>query len=220
MRAMILAAGRGERMRPLTDELPKPLLEVAGRALIEHQIERLSAAGVTDIVINLSWMGGKIRALLGDGSRYGVTIKYSDEPDGALESGGGIREALPMLGDGPFMVINADLWCDFDLRTLVLAKGDLASLVLVDNPAHNPDGDFDLEDGRVRDRKRLTFAGIGMYRPSLLASLPRGRYGIASVLRQAMRADRVSGVHHTGVWQDVGTPERLAALRERLAGSN
>jgi N-acetyl-alpha-D-muramate 1-phosphate uridylyltransferase len=219
MRGMILAAGRGERMRPLTDSCPKPLLEVAGRSLIEHQIDRLLAAGITEIVINLSWLGGLLRKHLGDGSRFGVRISYSEEPEGALESGGGIREALPLLGDAPFLVVNADLWCDFDLGSLVLADGDLAALVLVDNPAHHPDGDFDLLDGRVLDQPRLTFAGIGLYRPTLLAAHPRGRFGIASVLRDAMRLDRVSGMHHRGAWDDVGTPERLESLRVRVMGS-
>ena len=216
MRAMILAAGRGERMRPLTDTLPKPLLEVAGCTLIEHQITKLVAGGVTDLVINLSWLGDMLREHLGDGAASGVTIRYSDEPDGALGSGGGIREALPLLGDAPFLVVNADLWCDFDYASLALAPDDLATLVLVDNPEHHPEGDFDLDDGRVQDRLGLTFAGIGLYRPSLLAALPRGRFGIASVLRQAMASGRVGGMHHRGVWEDIGTPERLQALRAQV----
>jgi N-acetyl-alpha-D-muramate 1-phosphate uridylyltransferase len=216
MHAMILAAGRGERMRPLTDTVPKPLLEIAGRSLIEHQIDRLVAAGVTDLVINLSWLGDMIRERLGDRTEGGVSISYSDEPAGALESGGGIREALPLLGDAPFLVVNADLWCDFDCASLALRPDDLATLVLVANPEHHPGGDFDLVDGRVHDRPAFTFAGIGLYRPSLLAALPRGRYGIASVLRQAMAADRVGGVLHRGLWEDVGTPERLRDLQARV----
>jgi MurNAc alpha-1-phosphate uridylyltransferase len=216
MRAMILAAGRGERMRPLTDTCPKPLLEVAGKPLIEHQISRLRAAGITDLVINLSWLGDAIREHLGDGDEFGVRIAYSEEPAGALESGGGIRRALPLLGAEPFMVVNADLWCDFDLSALALAPDDLATLVLVDNPPHHPQGDFSLEAGRVIDAPGLTFAGIGLYRPELLADETEERFPLAPILRRAMASGRVGGLHHRGGWVDVGTPERLAVLQQSL----
>jgi MurNAc alpha-1-phosphate uridylyltransferase len=216
---MILAAGRGERMRPLTDRTPKPLLPVAGKPLIVWHLERLAKAGYRDIVINHAHLGDQIEALLDDGSAWGVTIRYSEEPAGALETAGGIANALPMLGDGQFLVVNGDTWCDLDLATLpTLAGNDIAHLVLVPNPPHHPDGDFDLQHTRVRAvPPRLTFAGIGIYRPQLLASVERGKPArLAPLLREAMSADRVSGQTHTGRWVDVGTPERLIALDEEV----
>jgi len=211
---MILAAGRGERMRPLTDRTPKPLLTVGGIPLIEHLIEHLRVAGCRDLVINLGHLGEQIEARLGAGERLGVSIRYSREPPGALETAGGIREALPWLGREPFLVINGDIWCDHPLRPPVLAPEALAHLVLVDNPAHNPDGDFTLQDGLVGlDRgSRKTFSGIGWYRPELFAELPRGRRPLAPVLRAAIAEGRVTGEHHAGTWVDIGTPERLHSL--------
>lgn len=215
---MILAAGRGERMRPLTDRTPKPLLLVGGRPLIEHQLLRLAAAGYRDVVVNLAWLGGQIREALGDGRRFGLRIRYSEEPPGALETAGGIRHALHLLGDAPFVVINGDIWCDHPLSPFDPGEA-LAHLVLVDNPEQHPQGDFALHDGLVSDTgaSRLTFSGIGYYRPELFAGLPPGPRPLAPLLRQAMARGLVSGEHHRGSWIDVGTPQRLHALDARLA---
>jgi MurNAc alpha-1-phosphate uridylyltransferase len=220
MKAMILAAGRGNRMRPLTDHTPKPLLRAGGKALIEHQIKRLRAAGFEDLIINHAHLGALIEHALGDGSRYGVRIRYSAEGHGrALETGGGIFKALPMLGPSAFLVTNGDVWCDFDYRRIALAQGDLAALVLVDNPSHNPAGDFALAaDGRVSadGDAKLTFSGIGIYHPDLFAGCSGGAFPLAPLLTSAMAAGRVAGVHHPGRWLDVGTPERLQALDRML----
>ncbi|MTW22158.1 N-acetylmuramate alpha-1-phosphate uridylyltransferase MurU [Allochromatium palmeri] len=213
MKAMILAAGRGERMRPLTDHTPKPLLQAGGKPLIQHHIERLAAAGLRELVINHAHLGQQIEAALGDGSAFGVEIRYSPEAQ-ALETGGGIFQALPLLGAEPFLVVNGDVWTDVDLGGLTISAGDLAHLVLVDNPPHNPEGDFALSDGRVRSegRPRLTFSGIGLYRPELFDGQTPGAFPLAPLLRQAMANGRVGGRHHDGHWFDIGTPERLAAL--------
>lgn len=214
MHAMILAAGRGERMRPLTDTRPKPLLIAGGKALIEHHIEHLAAADFTELVINHAHLGEQIEAALGDGSRWNINIHYSPEGT-ALETGGGIQRALPLLGPGPFLVINGDVWTDYDFSTLpLLNANDLAHLVLVDNPEHHPEGDFalDVNGNRLLDQKALTFSGIGIYRPELFAGKGPGAFPLAPLLRQAMAADRVSGEHHQGRWMDIGTPERLAQL--------
>jgi len=215
---MILAAGRGERMRPLTDRTPKPLLPVAGKPLIVWHLERLAKAGYRDIAINHAHLPDQIEGLLDDGSAWGVNIRYSAEPPGALETAGGIANALPLLGDDPFLVVNGDIWCDLDFATLPkLADGDLAHLVLVPNPPHHPNGDFDLLEGRAGASPRLTFSGIGLYRPHLFASVERGRPAkLAPLLREAMAANRVSGQIHNGRWVDVGTPERLTALDEEV----
>jgi MurNAc alpha-1-phosphate uridylyltransferase len=218
MKAMILAAGRGERMRPLTDHCPKPLLEVARRPLIVWHLERLAAAGFRDVVINHAHLGEQIEARLGNGSEWGLAIRYSAEPPGALETAGGIVNALPLLGDDTFLVINGDIFCDWDLgqaRGLLLDE-TLAYLVMVPNPAHHPDGDFSLIEGKVGvsgTASRYTFAGIGIYRAALFAHLPRGAPAkLAPLLRQAMDSGAVSGEMYSGRWVDVGTPERLAAL--------
>jgi MurNAc alpha-1-phosphate uridylyltransferase len=214
MKAMLLAAGRGERMRPLTDHTPKPLLRVAGVTLIEHHIEALARAGFHELVINHAHLGAQLMATLGDGTAYGVHIDYSAEPPGALETGGGIFNALPLLGEAPFLVVNADIWTEFDFAALPRSSVDLAHLVLVDNPAHHPEGDFALEDGRVRadGPARLTFSGIGVYRPALFAGSPGGSFPLAPLLRRAMAAGQVSGERFAGAWFDIGTPERLAAV--------
>jgi MurNAc alpha-1-phosphate uridylyltransferase len=219
--AIILAAGRGERMRPLTDHTPKPLLEVGGRALIVWHIERLAAAGIRNLVINHAHLGGLIEAALGDGARWGVRIRYSAEGEGrALETGGGIYRALPLLGDRPFVVVNGDVWSDFDPAGLALPANDLARLVMVDNPPHHPQGDFRLARGRVHadGEPRLTFAGIGAYSPALFDGCQPGAFPLAPLLRAAMAAGRVGGLHHRGRWVDVGTPQRLAELDLSLAG--
>ncbi|HED15265.1 MAG TPA: nucleotidyltransferase family protein [Gammaproteobacteria bacterium] len=223
MKAMILAAGRGERMQPLTSDTPKPLLQVAGRPLIEHHLIRLKNAGYSEVVINVSWLADQIINTLGDGSRYGLSIVYSNEGEPALETGGGIRQALPLLGEQPFLVINGDIWTDFPLAGLSLPAGDLAWLMLVDNPAHHRQGDFYLQQGRVldtaasaTDKRALTFSGIGIYEPQLFAPLPETAFPLGPLLRDAMRSSRVAGQHYTGRWYDIGTPERLAALDRLL----
>ena len=224
MKAMILAAGRGERMRPLTDHCPKPLLEAGGKALIAWHLEHLAAAGFASVVINHAHLGAMIEDRLGDGSRWGLSIAYSAEPPGALETAGGIANALPLLGstdDRPFLVVNGDIWCDWDcaaaprIAAQMTTRGDVAHLVLVDNPPHHRDGDFALHGDRVLGggTPRLTFAGIGVYRPSLFVDLPRGSAApLAPLLRAAMARHRVGGEWHRGRWVDVGTPARLAEL--------
>lgn len=219
MKTMLLAAGRGERMRPLTDHCPKPLLPVGGKPLIAWQLERLAAAGFTEIVINLSWLGEQIAAALGDGADYGVSICYSREPSPALETGGGIFNALPLLGPGPFLLVNGDVFTDVDLAALRLAPDDLGELVLVPNPAHNPRGDFCLAADRVvaQGGERLTYAGIALLRPELLRGAAAGRFPLLPWLNAARDAARLGGRRHTGRWLDVGTAARLAQLDADLA---
>jgi MurNAc alpha-1-phosphate uridylyltransferase len=230
---MILAAGRGERMRPLTDTLPKPLLRVGGRALIEYHLQNLAQAGFRDIVINHAHLGQMIEAALGNGERFGVRIHYSPEP-AALETAGGIAQALPVLradaGKGqrqPFLAVNADIYCSMDFSTLlpVLHRmrdhpdGTLAHLVLVDNPAHHMDGDFALESGRVTatGKEMFTFSGIGIYQPELFQDVVPGTVArLAPLLKEAMARERVSGQRYFGSWVDVGTPERLRLLDSDL----
>lgn len=215
MNAMILAAGRGERMRPLTDATPKPLLEVRGKPLILWHIERLRDAGFRDIVVNVSWLKETLSDFLGDGSAFGVNVRICTEPPGALETAGGIVQALPHLGER-FVVVNGDIFTDFDFRALPerLSSDDLAHLVLVPNPIQHPHGDFGIVHGRVRDEavEKFTFSGIGMYSRALFANLAPGIRKLAPLLREAMRANHVSGQLHFGAWSDVGTLERLAAL--------
>lgn len=222
MRAMILAAGRGERMRPLTDHTPKPLLTVAGKPLIVWHLERLARAGFRQVVINHAHLGEQIPAALGNGSAWGLEIAYSPEPPGALETAGGITRALPLLGSEPFLVINGDIFCDWNpAQALSLAMGQgQAHLVLVDNPPHHPAGDFTLHAGCLGNQpdQRLTFAGIGVYAPSLFTGLdPDQPAKLAPLLRQAADAGRASGEHHQGRWVDVGTPERLALLDAEIS---
>lgn len=223
MRAMILAAGRGERMRPLTDACPKPLLPVAGKPLIVWHLERLAAAGFRHVVINHAHLGEHIEALLGDGDAWGLAIRYSPEPEGALETAGGIANALPLLGDEPFLVVNGDIYCDWDPVRAALGAADLAHLVLVPNPRHHPRGDFTLAGARVGagEAARLTFAGIGVYRPRLFAGMARGQPAkLAPLLLAAIADGRVSGECHSGFWTDVGTPERLAQLDTELRSAH
>lgn len=215
MRAMILAAGRGERMRPLTDTVPKPLLKVAGQCLIEYHINSLVAAGFTDIVINLAHLGEQIMQTLGDGQYYGVRLHYSHEGSQALETGGGIVHALPLLGQSPFLVVNGDIWTDYPFQHLRshLLSG-LAHLVLVDNPPHNPQGDFHLQGPQVdsQENPRLTFSGIGIYHHNLFKDCQPGRFSIVPLLLNAISKKQVSGEHYPGQWLDVGTPQRLQQL--------
>ncbi len=216
MRAMILAAGRGKRLRPLTDHTPKPLLCVGGKPLIVHQIERLVTAGISELVINHAYLGQQIVDALGDGQPWGARIRYSAEQT-ALETGGGIYRALPLLGNAPFLVVNADIWCDIDYATLTLPAGDWAHLVLVANPDHNPAGDFALHDGRVtEDSPRLTFSGIGVYHPQLFANCSPGAFPLAPLLRRAIQQQRVSGCHYRGQWMDIGTVERFVTAAKYL----
>jgi len=220
MKAMILAAGHGTRMRPLTDHTPKPLLKVAGKPLIVWHIEKLRQAGFQDIVINIAWLGEQIPLVLGDGKQFGVHLHYSDEQhEGALETAGGIIKALALLGDATFLVINGDVWCDYPFSTNdPLKAGDLAHLILVNNPQHNPDGDFALQQGRVvnEGEPKFTFSGIGYYSPALFKGLPEGKRPLAPLLRAAMKTNKVSGEVYRGDWHDIGTPERLEALERYL----
>ena len=218
MRAMVLAAGRGERMRPLTDTTPKPLLEVGGQPLIAYHLRALAHAGVTEIVVNLSWLGERIRAALEDGRAYGVRILYSEEGPVPLETGGGIHHALALLGPEPFLVVNGDIWTDFDFRHLVLDEAADARLVLVPNPEHHLRGDFGLDADRivVRDTDRLTYAGIGVYRPEFFAGCQPGRFPLLPLLVRAINARRLRGPRHAGAWLDVGSPARLAAVDAKI----
>jgi len=214
---MILAAGRGERMRPLTDTRPKPLLQVAGQALIEYHLQNIQRAGITEVVINHAWLGEKIEAALGDGGRYGLQISYSPEGE-ALETGGGLLRALPLLGEAPFIAINGDIWTDYPLKQLPAEPAGLAHLVLVDNPPHHPAGDFALHDGHVLStgEPRFTFSGIGVYRPELFHGQQQARFPLAPLLREAMARDAISGEHYGGQWFDIGTPQRLQELDHHL----
>jgi len=218
MKAMILAAGRGERMRPLTDTVPKPLLAAGGHRLIEYHLHALARAGITDIVINHAHLGAQIAACLGDGARYGVHITYSPEGERGLETGGGILRALPLLGAEPFLVVNADIWTDYPFARLPQAPDAQAHLVLVSNPAHHPAGDFTLADGRIGNdaAARHTFSGIGVYRPELFASCRPGAFPLAPLLRAAATRGAVSGELYAGAWMDIGTPARLHELDQRL----
>jgi N-acetyl-alpha-D-muramate 1-phosphate uridylyltransferase len=218
--ALIFAAGRGERMRPLTDTTPKPLLNVGGKRLIEWHLEKLAAAGVKTVVINTSHRAEQFPIALGDGSRWNLRIRYSYEGTTPLETGGGMLHALALLGDAPFIAVNGDIWSDFDFSTLSQNPQGIAHLVMIDNPPHNPRGDFVLRDGLLHDEEstRLTFAGIGVYRSALVSGHPPGVFGIAPLLRAAMRLGHVSGQHHRGQWVDVGTPQRLRELDDRLMG--
>jgi MurNAc alpha-1-phosphate uridylyltransferase len=221
MKAMILAAGRGERMRPLTDTIPKPLLKVADKMLIEYHLENLARAGVEEVVINHAWLGEKLVAALGAGDRYGLCIRYSDEGASALETAGGIRKALPLLGHDPFIVVNGDIWTDYEYAKLRRPE-HMMHLVLVDNPEHNPDGDFVLaKSGLLKNEankhsRSLTFSGIGVYSPEIFTKLKIDIQPLAPVIRQAITAQQVTGEYYQGQWWDIGTPERLQELDSKL----
>lgn len=218
MKAMVLAAGRGERLRPITDTIPKPLVPVAGKPLIAHHLEALAHAGIQDVVINLSYRGGQIRDVLADGSHFGVRIAYSDEGPAALETGGGIFNALPLLGTRPFLVVNADIWTDFDFGGLALDAGAHARLVLVPNPPHLMRGDFGLDGDFVveREQDRYTYSGVGVYSSELFAGCSPGKFPLLPLLKRAIGARRLRGQLYRGEWSDIGSPERLAALEKRL----
>lgn len=231
MNALIFAAGLGERMRPLTDHTPKPLLRIAGKPLIVWHLDKLAALGISDVVINTSWLAAQFPDVLGDGSRWGLRIHYSFEGPTPLETGGGMWHALHLLGDAPFLAVNGDIWSNLDYASLPREPVGDAHLVMVDNPAHNPAGDFALgTTGQVHSEgaQRLTFAGIGVYRPRLLdgwqtvigavpgVEVTPPRFKLAPLLRAAMARGAVTGQHHRGRWTDVGTPERLAELDAAL----
>ncbi|MBK5399004.1 MULTISPECIES: N-acetylmuramate alpha-1-phosphate uridylyltransferase MurU [Pseudomonas] len=219
MKAMILAAGKGERMRPLTLTTPKPLVRAGGIPLIEYHLKALAVAGFTEVVINHAWLGQLIENYLGDGSQYGVRIQYSPEGE-PLETGGGIFRALPLLGDEAFMVVNGDIWTDYDFSVLHQPITGLAHLVLADNPAHHPTGDFSLIDGQVRDGQpdtaTLTYSGIAVLHPQLFDGCSAGAFKLAPLLRKAMADGQVTGEHLNGHWVDVGTHERLAEVETLL----
>lgn len=216
---MLLAAGRGERLRPLTDKRPKPLLEVRGQSLLEHHLQKLRDAGVTNVVINLGWLGDQIVRRIGSGARYGLQVEYSPEGDNILETGGGIHNALPLLGDAPFVVVNADIFTDMPVPSTTLAKDVQGHLVMVPKPDYRPHGDFDLSDGRVRnsDHPSLIFSGVAIYRPEFFAGCEAGRFPLAPMLREAADVGQLSGEIYAGTWIDVGTPERLRAANGRSA---
>ena len=220
MKAMILSAGLGTRMRPLTNHTPKPLLVAGDKSLIVWHIERLARLGFGEIIINIAHLGYMIPEYLGDGSKWNIRIIYSDEQqEGALESAGGIIKALPLLGDELFLVINGDIWCDYDFDIdYNLPKDKLANLILVPNPPHNPEGDFDLINNRVIDEKAYTFSGIGYYSPKLFEDIDYGKKALAPMLREAMSRDEVVGELCNGYWFDIGTPQRLEELDNLLQG--
>lgn len=221
LKVMILAAGRGERMRPLSDTTPKPLLEVDGKPLIAHLIERLVRAGLRDLIINHSYLGEQIEQSLGTGGRYGARIIYSHEEGGGLETGGGIFKAMPLIESDPFAVINGDIWTDYPFERLPRSLTGLAHLVLVDNPPQHSRGDFSLLDGKVEatGKTRLTFSGIGVYARDMFAGCRPGKFPLAPLLRDAMGRGLVSGEHYNGVWRDIGTPQRLQELDQELRHS-
>ena len=222
MRAMILAAGRGERLRPLTDTTPKPLFKVGDCSLIEHHLENLAQAGFREVVINLAHLGDMIRDTLGNGSSWGLNIHYSQEPPGALDTGGGIGKALPLLGESPFAIINGDVYSQYPLARLRAIKCSHAHLVLVPNPEHNPKGDFVLQGGHIKadaepdNQACFTFSGISVYHPRFFASSPGGKYSVVPMLRAAAARQHVTGELYRGDWHDIGTLERLEHLRAHL----
>lgn len=211
---MILAAGRGERLRPLTDTTPKSLIEVRGQSLLLRHLENLRSAGIEDVVINLGWLGERIRERVGSGSAFGLNVRYSDEGDDVLETGGGIHKALPLLGEQPFLVVNADIYTDMPVPEIVLPEGRLGHLVMVPSPAYRIGGDFDIEDGLIRncDSQSLTFSGVAVYRPVLFAGCEAGRFSIVPILREAADAGLLQGSLYEGLWADIGTPERLTQI--------
>lgn len=214
MRAMILAAGRGERLRPLTDKTPKSLVEVHGESLLERHLDNVRSAGIKTVVINLGWLGDKIVERVGSGKRYGLEVIYSQEGEDVLETGGGIHKALPILGSDPFLVVNADIYTDMPVPDVRLADDHLGHLVMVPTPDHSDHGDFDIEDGLIRNNEHAahTFSGVAIYRPEFFDDCEAGRFPLAPMLREAAECGSLSGSLYEGLWADVGTPERLAAI--------
>ncbi|MGB5627892.1 MAG: nucleotidyltransferase family protein [Woeseiaceae bacterium] len=220
MRAMILAAGRGERLRPITDETPKPLIDVGGQSLLGRHLQNVRSAGIESVVINLGWLGDRIADHVGSGARYGLEVSYSQEGDNILETGGGIHKALPLLGGEPFVVVNADIYTDMPIPLVSLADDSLGHLVMVPTPDYRDGGDFDLEAGLVRNGTEpgLTFSGVAVYRPAFFDGCEAGRFSIVPMLRAAADRGQLSGSLYEGLWADAGTPERLAALRAYVEG--
>lgn len=223
MKAMILAAGRGERMRPLTDHCPKPLLRANEKPLIEYHLEQLAALGVTDVVINIAWLADEFPRQLGDGDRWGLSIHYSPEQE-ALETAGGIAKALPLLGDEPFLLVNGDVYCEQEFASLQLRDDELACLLLTANPEHHPEGDFAIDADQKLSMKQpgeqsFTFAGISLMHPALFDGVPVAKQRLLPVLQAAMAKQQVAGLVTDGYWCDVGTPQRLASLEAHLAES-
>lgn len=223
MKAMILAAGRGERMRPLTDHTPKPLLHIGKHRLIEYHLFNLANAGFKDVVINIAWLGQQIMNTLGDGSNYGLNINYSDEGDSALETGGGIFKALPLLGEESFLVVNGDIWTDYPLQKLYNYQLDgLAHLVLINNPPQHPTGDFYLRNNKLVEtgEEKFTFSGIGVYHKDFFKGKAGGAFPLAPMIRQFTPQGLVSAELYNGEWDDIGTAERLQARIQKVVGSN
>ena len=218
MKAMILAAGRGERLRPLTDEIPKPLIEVGGRSLLERHLDNVRSAGIETVVINLGWLGDKIVEHVGSGKRYGLKVIYSQEGNNILETGGGIHKALPMLGSEPFLVVNADIYTDMPVPDASLEDECLGHLVMVPTPGYRDRGDFNIEAGLIRNGTdaALTFSGVAIYRPDFFDGCEAGRFSIAPLLREAADRGQLSGSLYEGLWADAGTPDRLAALKASM----
>ncbi len=218
MRAMVLAAGRGERLRPLTDDIPKSLVEVGGQSLLERHLDNMRSAGIKTVVINLGWLGDRIVDRVGSGSRYGLDVSYSQEGDNILETGGGIHKALPMLGTKPFLVVNADIYTDMPVPDVELEDEHLGHLVMVPTPDYRERGDFDIDAGLIRNGEVCahTFSGVAIYRPEFFAGCEAGRFPLAPMLREAADRGELSGSLYEGQWTDVGTPERLAALEASL----
>lgn len=214
MRAMILAAGRGERLRPLTDHIPKSLVEVRGQSLLERHLDNIRNAGIEDVVINLGWLGAQIIKRIGTGAAYGLNVAYSDEGEDILETGGGIHNALSLLGDEPFLVVNADIFTDMPVPDVTLSKDDMGHLVMVRSPDYRDGGDFDLDNERIRNgaSQSLTFSGVAVYQPEFFDGCEAGRFSIVPMLREAADAGLLQGSLYEGLWADVGTPERLEAL--------
>ena len=218
MKAMILAAGRGERLRPITDEIPKPLIEVGGRSLLERHLDCLGSAGIETVVINLGWLGDRIVERVGSGTRYGLEVLYSQEGDDILETGGGIHKALPLLGNEPFLVVNGDIYTDMPVPDVSLDDDHLGHLVMVPTPDYREHGDFDIDRGLIRNAADAdyTFSGVAVYRPDFFDGCEAGRFSIAPMLREAADRGNLSGSLYTGHWADAGTPDRLAELEASL----
>ncbi|NTS77444.1 nucleotidyltransferase family protein [Catenovulum sp. SM1970] len=220
MKAMILAAGKGERMRPLTTHTPKPLLKIAGKPLIQYHIEKLVAAGITDIIINIAWLADLIPQQLGDGSKFGCRLHYSREEVGALETAGGIKQALDLLGNEAFLIVNGDVWTDLNFKILpnTLMPNTMAHLVLVNNPAHHPQGDFGIAGDylNLENSQKWTYSGIGIYSPELFLNVKKLPAPLGPLLKQAIGQQQVTGQIYQGIWSDIGTPERLAQMEQAL----
>ncbi len=214
MRAMILAAGRGERLRPLTDRLPKSLVEVRGQSLLERHLQHIGAAGIQKVVINLGWLGEQIAERVGSGARYGLDVCYSPEGDNILETGGGIHKALPMLGSDPFLVVNADIFTDMPVPDVDLPGDAVGHLVLVPTPTYREHGDFSLRNGTIGNEPEHTFSGVAIYRPEFFEGCEAGRFSVVPMLRKAADEQKLTGSIYAGAWADIGTPERLASLQD------